>query len=44
MAGTAVVVSLTGETDAAAGFYIPLAPPLSQKIFLVLVKRLFPDS
>ena len=33
MAGTAVVVSLTGETDAAAGFYIPLAPPLSQKIF-----------
>ena len=33
MVGTAVVVSLTGETDAAAGFYIPLAPPLSQKIF-----------
>ena len=33
MAGTAVVVSLTGETDAAAGFYIPLAPPLTQKNF-----------
>ena len=33
MAGTAVVVSLTGETDAAAGFYIPLAPPSAQKIF-----------
>ena len=28
-----MVVSLTGETDAAADFYIPLAPPLSQKIF-----------
>ena len=27
MVGAAVVVSLTGETDAAAGFYIPLAPP-----------------
>lgn len=28
-----MVVSLTGETDAAAGFYIPLAPPFAQKIF-----------
>ena len=33
MVGAAVVVSLTGETDAAASFYIPLAPPLAQKIF-----------
>ena len=27
------MVSLTRGTDAAAGFYIPLAPPLAQKIF-----------
>lgn len=33
MVGAAVVVSLTRETDAAAVFYIPLAPPLAQKIF-----------
>ena len=33
MAGTAVVVSLTGETDAAAGFYIPLAPRCHRKSF-----------
>ena len=33
MVGAAVVVSLTGETVAAAGFYIPLAPRWHRKSF-----------